>query len=74
MSSIPTYPEKSESMLFGRHPWIWWGTADRVGTAAPYKDAPCGSQYTYVNVGTAAVMYVKIANVPEDNDWANTID
>lgn len=74
MSSIPTYPEKTESMVHGKNPWVWWGTADRTGTAVPFKDAPCGSQYTYSNDGTAAIIYVKIANVPEDNDWANIID
>lgn len=71
MSNIPTYPEKTHSSILGPLPWVWCGSADRDGTASPWKDAPCGSQYTYLNAGTAAVLYLKIANVPADADWAD---
>lgn len=74
MSNIPTYPEKSESMVFGRHPWVWWGTADRVGTATTFADAPCGSQYTYANAGTAAILYAKITDDGDDDDWVSVVD
>ena len=74
MSRIPTYPEKRDGMLFGRNPWIWWGTADRVGTADPFRDAPCGSQYTYVDVGTAAILYVKKADANANGDWVSIVD
>jgi hypothetical protein len=72
--TIPTYPEKVHSMVAGPLPWVWCGTADRDGTASPWKDAPCGSQYTFLNAGTAAVHYVKIADADADADWAATTD
>jgi len=74
MANIPAYPEKLQSLSLGPLPWVWCGSADRSGTASPWKDAPCGSQYTYLNAGTAAIMYVKIADANADGDWANVID
>lgn len=71
MATIPTYPEKNQSGVVGPLPWVWCGTADRDGDAAPWKDAPCGSEYTYLNAGTAAVKYLKVANVPQDADWTS---
>lgn len=67
--TIPTYPEKLHSGVIGPLPWDWCGSADRDGDAAPWKDAPCGSRYTYLNGGTASVIYFKEADDEDDADW-----
>jgi len=67
--NIPTHPVKSESMIYGKNPWFWWGTSDRDGDAGDWLAAPVGSIYIYNNAGTAAVIYFKEALDGDDADW-----
>ena len=72
--NIPHHPTNLQNSIFGKLPTMWAGTAAVDGDAAPWKDAACGSMYAYVTGGTAAVMYVKTADAPEDADWVNIVD
>ena len=71
MASIPTYPEKNQSGVIGELPWVWCGTDDRDGDAGLWLAAPAGSQYTYLNGGSAAVLYLKEAEDGDDADWVD---
>lgn len=69
MGYISDTPEFGENVL-GRLPSFWFGFDDRDGDASPWKDAPLGSIYVYVDVtGDDATLYLKISTGDADGDW-----
>lgn len=69
MGYIPEFPEPGETATM-KLPWKWAGIADRDGDASPWKDAPLGSEYTYINVaGDDATLYLKTSTADADGDW-----
>ena len=69
MGYISDQPQPGESVLHSL-PWFWCGLDDRAGDISPWKDAPLGSIYVYIDVsGDDATLYLKISTADQGADW-----
>lgn len=66
---FPNTPQFVEFGVGPAAPAGWFGVDVPDGDAAPFINAPIGSEYLYVVGETHVARYVKVKNDGADNDW-----